>query len=533
MNLIKILALTILMLSITSCSKSSLQSNDNHGEENILTGTWQEQSSSENTNGYTLNIAQDTKTLYFSCNKYYNYYSQIEDWDYKDNTISFTIFGQGNQIDKIYGAGEECDFKISLKDKENLEGYYTYKGQSSQISFKKTGNTPKTGLTPEKLTPQEMREDLNVIYSIIENEHPFPYWHFSKDDYIKEKEKLDKKLENLSLAQFYFECRTLLAKFYDIHLSINPAQDWMDKNNVFPFHIIKLDNYYVEETDETNQDILGLQILKINGIAIDEAIEKLLTAYSIENKEGIKLLHYHPYMTYIFKNLGLSDDESKTILTLKDADGNISEKTILSQKYSEFKNKKMKSCIKPYNLTAQSEDKVYLFEEINADMLYIQYNNCSEDKNLPMVEFANQVKNQIETKNYKKIVFDLRHNQGGDSNVILPLVDVLKTTQESQKFDFYILSDYTASASIGTIQYLKQSLKSCTIVGRPTIQNSIFFGSTKYFSLPNSRAWGQYPTEMISGDAFAPIEPDMLIELSIEDVVNGKDKDLETIISIK
>lgn len=67
-----------------------------------------------------------------------------------------------------------------------------------------------------------------------------------------------------------------------------------------------------------------------------------------------------------------------------------------------------------------------------AGTLFIQYNECTNDENMPMKDFAAALEAQL-TSAPEKIIVDLRHNGGGDSSVIQPLIQLLQKYEEQGK----------------------------------------------------------------------------------------------------
>jgi hypothetical protein len=76
----------------------------------------------------------------------------------------------------------------------------------------------------------------------------------------------------------------------------------------------------------------------------------------------------------------------------------------------------------PVPLYRSRPNSYYWYRFLNdSQTMYIQYNRCEEDPQLPFAKFASEVLAEIDRKNPRRVVIDLRQNTGGNSAVIDPL----------------------------------------------------------------------------------------------------------------
>ena len=67
------------------------------------------------------------------------------------------------------------------------------------------------------------------------------------------------------------------------------------------------------------------------------------------------------------------------------------------------------------------------FTKIINDALYIRYASCENYPAYTIEKLLTDIQKST-NKNIKKVIIDLRDNQGGDSDLLLPIIDYIKET---------------------------------------------------------------------------------------------------------
>ena len=116
------------------------------------------------------------------------------------------------------------------------------------------------------------------------------------------------------------------------------------------------------------------------------------------------------------------------------------------------------------------QNNYYWSTELDEDTYFIQYNVCAGgDPSMP--EFAQQVQADLES-GYQNIIFDLRYNNGGNDQIILPLKNVVINARNKQgeKCHLYVLTGWnTFSAGVDAAAGFQTSnAENTTFVGQPT-----------------------------------------------------------------
>ena len=135
------------------------------------------------------------------------------------------------------------------------------------------------------------------------------------------------------------------------------------------------------------------------------------------------------------------------------------------------------------------------------------------------------VSDLIDENGYSRIVIDLRYNGGGNSEVINPLIDVLRQKDAEV---FVLIDEGTFSSAVLNALTLKEEL-GAVFAGRPSGGSASHYGELKSGTLPYSAMAFSYSTKFFDNGVSGPLMPDILIEKDIDDYRNGIDTDLRVL----
>jgi C-terminal processing protease CtpA/Prc len=146
--------------------------------------------------------------------------------------------------------------------------------------------------------------------------------------------------------------------------------------------------------------------------------------------------------------------------------------------------------------------------------------------------FAREVFSFADSNAIRRVVVDLRSNSGGNSEIIKPLLDGLKVRPSLwAKGHLYVLiGDATFSSGVSAVLDLREEFHAI-LAGESTGGKPNSYGEIKSLALPNSKLTIYYSTKYFQAmrDADPPsVEPDLIVPLSIDDFLTGRDPVLET-----
>ena len=181
-------------------------------------------------------------------------------------------------------------------------------------------------------------------------------------------------------------------------------------------------------------------------------------------------------------------------------------------------------------------DDWYWYEYLSNDhALYIQYNRCRDEKKESFKDFAEGLFRFIDgahgSSKVERVIVDLRFNGSGDSSVIDPLMDGLKSRPWlSSTGRLYILtgSGTYSSGMMAAVEF--RNTLHALLVGEPSGSPPNEYGEIKDFTLPNSKIDVQYTTKyfrLLPNSDPQTLEPDLPVHRSIADFLSGRDPVLD------
>lgn len=165
--------------------------------------------------------------------------------------------------------------------------------------------------------------------------------------------------------------------------------------------------------------------------------------------------------------------------------------------------------------------------------MYVWYDVCQDQRGRPRVmQWTQQLLTDIDEKKPAYVIVDLRRNGGGNSALLMPLVEgIAKREAVNQPGRLYVLiGRATFSSALFNAFHFKDGTKA-TLVGEPTGGKPTSFGEIKTLPLKNSGLMIQYSTKLQKrGNSDAPsLVPDVLAEPTWSQIVAGRDLAMEAV----
>jgi C-terminal processing protease CtpA/Prc len=187
-------------------------------------------------------------------------------------------------------------------------------------------------------------------------------------------------------------------------------------------------------------------------------------------------------------------------------------------------------------LAEEIDDIKYEFEYIKKyNTVYFNYSSCRNMLEKDVLTFSEELIMFIEENNIEKLVIDLRNNFGGDSTLLDPFIKYVSNNVGLNKKGniFVIVGRDTFSSALLNAFSLKENTEAL-FIGEPTGGKPNCYGEVQRFSLKNSGLSITYSTEyykLIEDDDRLSFEPDIIIDLSINNYINNEDPCLEYALS--
>lgn len=318
--------------------------------------------------------------------------------------------------------------------------------------------------------PNPKLDDLNKLCDTLEKNHYNLYANVSEEEFQAEREKIARQTAKMSDEEFYWSVCHLVSLIGDAHTMVgNTGEPFM---TALLWSIKKFDEgWYILKLDQKNEQYLGTRIIAINGVPIDEAVERAWQVISYETDSWFwnlvpQTLAWRGALEY----LDIVDHDEPVQVTVEAAAG--TEETFELPTYDNWDEAEQEMCDFQRESTPRTakQDAIYWSTAPDESTYFIQYNVCAGgDPSMP--EFAQQVQADLES-GYQNIIFDLRYNNGGNDQIILPLKNVVINARNKQgeKCHLYVLTGWnTFSAGVDAAAGFQTSnAENTTFVGQPT-----------------------------------------------------------------
>ena len=318
--------------------------------------------------------------------------------------------------------------------------------------------------------PNSRLDDLNMLCDTLEKNHYNLYANVSEEEFQAEREKIARQTAKMTDEEFYWSVCHLVSLIGDAHTMVgNTGEPFM---TALLWSIKKFDEgWYILKLDQKNEQYLGTRVIAINGVPIDEAVERARQVVSYEADSWLwqqvpNVLTRNSSLEY----LDIVDHDEPVQVTVEAAAG--TEETFELPTYDNWDEAEQEMCDFQRESTPRTakQDAIYWSTAPDESTYFIQYNVCAGgDPSMP--EFAQQVQADLES-GYQNIIFDLRYNNGGNDQIILPLKNAVVNARNKQgeKCHLYVLTGWnTFSAGVDAAAGFQTSnAENTTFVGQPT-----------------------------------------------------------------
>jgi hypothetical protein len=381
-------------------------------------------------------------------------------------------------------------------------------------------------------------EDINFLAKELPNRHFDFFTKKSKKEFKAGLENIKKNEDSLSDFAIAIKLQQLIASFGDSHTSLN-LDRFLEKDKTLPFIGNWFsDGFYILQTTSEYSDILGKQIVSINGVPFATIADSLSTLITMDNPSMLKKYLPKFIMSLQLLKIFKFTKEDEIELGIKNKNGEIENKII---KPSELTRQNRKQIIPdPIALCYLNQKSFFIETYQEKDSLYyIQYNKCwskelelqfgkeeNAEKLPTFASFEEKIFRTLTHEYVRKIVFDIRLNGGGSSPQGTELIQKLAAhLHKNPDIKLYvIIGRNTFSSAILNAMDFKR-LTNAIFIGEETSGKPNHFGQVENFKLPNSGIAVTYSTKYFkrTDDDSNSLKPDVLFETSYSDFLNGID----------
>ena len=324
------------------------------------------------------------------------------------------------------------------------------------------------------------------------------------------------------LVSLYFELSKLAAMLHDGHTGVGIPQEMVQFIEFYPYNTSLIGGKFIVSAVGTDyENCVGKEIVELNGKSPDEVFDALKKIISYDTEAfAIDQANKRMNMRAALDFAGLGSYDGTVFMKFS----NGSEIRFEPLSYEAVNSIS-------FNTLATSLERTlcvnswYECYDISDDTLFVQYNTCMNADGYSVADFSRDVIGFIDDMGFSRIIVDLRFNGGGNSMLFDPFINQLGNRISAGKCKGYaLIGTSTFSSAVLNAWDLKKA--GCVLVGTPTGGAINHYGELGYLTLPNSGINAMYSTKhFVLDPSAAPgsIQPDVFVELSIEDWQNGHD----------
>jgi tetratricopeptide (TPR) repeat protein len=398
------------------------------------------------------------------------------------------------------------------------------------------------------LNATDWQSDLRFLQQSVHKDYPFLFKKISPEKWDDQVEALHKSIPDMQPHEVLAGFGRIVAAFGYGHTDIGWTQAPV-KTHIVPLNLYWFSNgIHVEGCRKDYAAALGAKLLKVEGMAIEKAVEVLRPLLPVENEQYFKayILDFLMIPEALHAQ-GITKTLKKTVTLTFERDGKPFDKIFEAVPAFRFQRK--------YNLVTpggdwlsvrdqsatphylKNLDKIYYFEYLpEHKTLYVRHSQMLDDKDETIADFYKRVFDYVEKNDVDRFVLDVRLNGGGNNYKNKPIVKGLiraKKVNQPGKL-FVLIGRRTFSACQNLVNEL-HSYTDAIFVGEPTSENINFYGDNRRVELPNSKtpvflsfAWWQDKPQWENDDWLAP---QLAVEMSFDDYRTNLDPVLEAALS--
>lgn len=357
-------------------------------------------------------------------------------------------------------------------------------------------------------------EDIDYLVENLIAKHKNLFFNIKEKEFYNMVMNLKLMVNDLDYEEMKVELSRVVSAVKDAHTSVT-----FPVNKFLPFKFYYFnDGIYIVETTFEYEELLYKKVVAINKIPIEEVIEELSQIISYENEHFLKaqLIKYLQAADVLY-GLLISDDINEITVTISNGaeEKDIKVATVKSKDLNYVRNRNIPLYLK-------RSDENYWFEFLKDEKeLYIKYNSCRECGEEILKDKIDRTIKFIEENEINKLTIDLRHNLGGDSTLIQPLIEFIKNhdiINKKNNLKVIIGRETFSSGLLNAYQFKSET--NAILIGEPSGGKPNCYGEVLRFTLPNSGFVVSYSTEyyrLIDDDNIMALCPDEIIDESILD----------------
>ncbi|HMB69420.1 MAG TPA: hypothetical protein VKU85_08910, partial [bacterium] len=410
-----------------------------------------------------------------------------------------------------------------------------------------------TGFDRADPTAEEMRRGIRILVKTIRDRHPNPYRHVSPEDWEGRAAAAIAVADTLSPAAYYVELRELAGLAGDVHTSVFPRRGSPVLRHSLPLRVWQFaDGLHVRAAAPDHADLVGARVLEIGGVPVAVAWSRVMERMSAENEfMSTYMAQVHLEFPAYLRALGLADSDATATWSFELPNGSRRVVEMAAADSSGYLGvlgtsigfdapegwiQVHERLAEPPRWLARKNENYWMERIDGTDAAYLQF-NIPRRSGQPWRDFLAESFRLIrERDDVRRLVIDLRHNEGGWAYMAHELVHaIVSTPKVNRPGHLYVLTSRVTQSAGVTIAAKLDVETHALFVGEGSGAHPNFYngpmGNHPTLALPGTDLVFRVSTVLEQNsdplDHRCFIAPDIPIAMTAADHAAGRDPVLE------
>ena len=346
------------------------------------------------------------------------------------------------------------------------------------------------------------RYDLAFFAREVKRKAFFPFRNVSEEAFDAAVARLHEDIPQLSEYEILVEMRKILVLLGDGHASAYVLDDHPLSPATLPvqFFLFEEGLFVIASTPE-HASLLGAQVLRVGDSTIEDVFGAIAPAITRDNDYWLKLVvPYELRDTSLLHALGLCPSPDRVELTTRLLDG--SEQGIelpagsnksFGQLWNDVRDPKdwhyfLNSLASPLPHYLRNQTVPYWFEYLQAEQaIYFQFNRVADDATERFADFSERLFRFIDDYAVRKLVIDVRGNNGGNTFLEMPFLHRLIGSRINRRGSLFVIIGRRTFSAAQNFSSMIERHTEAIFVGEPTGASPNFVGENINIELPYSK----------------------------------------------
>lgn len=449
-----------------------------------------------------------------------------------------------NQMAEMWGRAGERLKALAWLRRANTDSFEHRSGILSDPAFSLWKNDPEfvalSGQTkpPNLNRDQQWQFDLDFLLAEIKRLHYRYRWDSLPATFTTLFNALQAEVPSLTDDQIVVRIQRILAQLGDgPSLVYFFGGDHGLKRLPVNLYFFS-DGLYIMHAPAEYRDLVGSRVLKIGDLDPETIVQRLTPYITRDNENQSRAMGVYFMTTPAFlREIGAVNDTDHVGLTLQSPDGKAKTITLSPQAGGDL----IRSLLPPESsipppLYLTRLDEAYWFVELpEASAVYVQFHHVMDAPDENLEAFSARLKRFLDEERPDNLIIDVRHNNGGNAQLLPPLLRTLIQFEGKANSHIYVISGRTTYSACQIFIAQVEMLTQATFVGEPSASSPNFIGEDVPVTLPFSQLMLSISTRYHEGNASDPwiwIPPTIPVSLSSQDYFDNRDPALHAIIEV-